>query len=204
MAESLLPPFSSPLERAVEQLINRVTNKPLVISQLWAPWQCPVELLPWLAWANSVDNWDNTWSEQTKRQVIDNAFEVHRYKATPHAIALALSSLDVAVTESEWWQHNGTKGVNQLNAMISDAGISLDTVRAIQTAVDSAKRGVIHYNIRTVATSHGDIVASATTMSATIPTVAYYTLDHLDSDGASYLSATTLHANTITVENALQ
>ena len=31
---------------------------------------CPADVLPWLGWALSVDDWDQDWSEQQKRSAI--------------------------------------------------------------------------------------------------------------------------------------
>jgi phage tail P2-like protein len=45
-----------------------------------------VNVLPWLAWALSVDHWDNQWLEQTQRQVIRDSIAVHQSKGTRSAI----------------------------------------------------------------------------------------------------------------------
>ena len=40
----------------------------------------PMHLLPYLARAFSVDRWDRNWPEETKRQVIRDAWLIHRHK----------------------------------------------------------------------------------------------------------------------------
>ena len=77
MSNSLLPPNATLLERALERLINQATDIPVTIKTLWDPLLCPAELLPWLAWAYSVDRWMDSWPEQIKRQVINDAFVIH-------------------------------------------------------------------------------------------------------------------------------
>ncbi len=82
--ESLLPPNATAFELAVEG----ATCVPLPIpnQMLWNPAECPAALLPWLAHSLSVDAWETTWTEQTKRDVIATAVAVHRRKGTRAAI----------------------------------------------------------------------------------------------------------------------
>ncbi len=156
MTESLLPPFSSQLERAVEQLIASVTSKPLVINQLWDPWQCPLELLPWLAWANSVDDWMDSWPESIKRQVIANAYEVHQYKGTPYATTRALDALGIKTQLIEWWEQHGSgvRGTMKVQAMVNDnlSGeadglLTAQMLQLVSRCIESTKRGVIHVDV---------------------------------------------------------
>lgn len=87
---SLLPPNASALERAVEAACAAIGDIPVPLATLWDPWACPAPLLPWLAWAFSVDSWDASWSERTKRQVIDASYWVHKHKGTVGSIRRAL------------------------------------------------------------------------------------------------------------------
>ena len=73
MNKSLLPPSASDFMRRAEAGTQRITDIPVDLRKLWNPDECPVALLPYLAWALSVDRWDKNWSEQTKRQVIKSA-----------------------------------------------------------------------------------------------------------------------------------
>ena len=60
---TLLPPNSSPLERAVEAATTLGIETP--INTLWNPDECQADALPWLAWALHVDNWDDAATEAT-------------------------------------------------------------------------------------------------------------------------------------------
>jgi len=91
---TLLPPSSTPLERALDRTgAARLAALPSVVANLWNAATCPVALLPYLAWAVSVDEWDDKWSEAKKRAVIASAPETHRTKGTPTSIRRALSML---------------------------------------------------------------------------------------------------------------
>lgn len=52
------------------------------IRHLWNPWLCAERLLPYLAWALSVDIWDTNWDVDKKRTVCANAFLDHERKGT--------------------------------------------------------------------------------------------------------------------------
>lgn len=66
----LLPVGSSPLEVAAARACAEIEKIPIPLRRLWNPDNCPVNLLPWLAWAYSVDRWDSEWPEETKREVV--------------------------------------------------------------------------------------------------------------------------------------
>lgn len=53
----LLPTGSSPLEVAAAKACAEIEKTPVSIRELWNPDTCPANLLPWLAWAFSVDRW---------------------------------------------------------------------------------------------------------------------------------------------------
>lgn len=94
MIEHLLPSSASPQEIAMSEAIGtRIEGVPIPIAELWNPRTCPVELLPWLAWACSLDTWDETWDEATKRSAIAASYAVHSRKGTPGAIKRGLQSI---------------------------------------------------------------------------------------------------------------
>lgn len=91
---TILPPSASRLERAIDQAgAQRLAALPSLVPSLWNADTCPPALLPYLAWALSVDEWDNTWSVDRKRAVIREAREIHETKGTPAAIRRALSAV---------------------------------------------------------------------------------------------------------------
>lgn len=72
--------------------IDRISDVPTPLRDLWRPDSCPADLLPWLAWTLSVDVWDPSWTEATKRGVIAASIDVHRHKGTRSAVVSALRS----------------------------------------------------------------------------------------------------------------
>lgn len=92
MVETLLPPNATQLERSIEAVNAAIEDIPVPIDTVLDPWRCPAALLPWLAWAFSVDTWDSSWSERTKREVIAASYQVHRTKGSVHSVKLAIEA----------------------------------------------------------------------------------------------------------------
>lgn len=101
---NLLPHKATPFERAMANSVARISDIPVPLRDLWNPQKCPVNLLPWLAWALSVDEWDTNWTEQQKRNVITASVEVHRQKGTIGAVRKALEPFGLGNAIQEWWQ----------------------------------------------------------------------------------------------------
>lgn len=72
------------------------------IGKMWSPYECPVEFLPYLAWALSVDLYEDEWPEEVKRDVIAASPIVHRFKGTRFAVERALKALGVTTKIVEW------------------------------------------------------------------------------------------------------
>lgn len=112
---SLLPPNRTGQEHAIEQTqAARIAGMDVPVDRLWNPATCPAALLPWLAWALSVDEWDDAWPEETKRRVIADSVTVHRVKGTVGAVrrALAAAGYGDALIRERWGAlfYNGTWG----------------------------------------------------------------------------------------------
>lgn len=86
---TLLPPNATPLERALARACA-MPHTPEEIRKLYNPWACPVDLLPWLAWAWSVDEWESAWTEAQQRAMVAGSIKLHRKKGTPWAVREAL------------------------------------------------------------------------------------------------------------------
>lgn len=103
MSEVLLPANSSQQEFALEQTTARIADVPVRVREVWNAATCPADLLPWLAWAYSVDEWDAAWTTEQKRNAILAAVEVQRHKGTIGAVREALGALGYNVRVQEWF-----------------------------------------------------------------------------------------------------
>lgn len=92
-----------------------------LIATLWDPATCPAPLLPFLAWALSVDVWDAGWPEAVKRSVIAASPMVHRRKGTRAAVEDALAAMRMSVRIDEWWQQNplGRRGTFDVTVFVN-------------------------------------------------------------------------------------
>ena len=105
MPASLLPPNATELERGLEAATARVGAVPFGrMPTLWNPATCPIALLPWLAWSLSVDQWDASWPESMKRDVVATAIDAHRRKGTRASVETVLGRFDALLQVVEWFE----------------------------------------------------------------------------------------------------
>lgn len=99
---SLLPTNYPRYGRAVDETGARLADVPVPIGDMWNPWRTPEAVLPFLAWALSVDVWDEEWETAKKRSVVANSLWLHMHKGTLGGIkdhvALVGSTIVSAVT----------------------------------------------------------------------------------------------------------
>lgn len=137
----LLPPSSTPLERALADTVAKVSTLPTPARDLWNPDTCPAELLPWLAWAFSLDDWDVTWTESQQRAAVKASYSVHRYKGTIGSVKDALQALGLGVQVQEWFNQipAGDPYTYKLLLEVNQYGVSLAQLETIQAVVENAK-----------------------------------------------------------------
>ena len=155
--DSLAPPSASAQERSLEQATARLADLSVAIGELWNPATCPTALLPWLAWALSVDEWDDGWPEAVCREVVARSFEVHRRKGTPSAVHRTLGALGVSAEITEWFQQEppGKPHTFELtawaNTHLSPEGetvLNPELYGAVTRAVDATKPLRSRYTFR--------------------------------------------------------
>lgn len=103
---SLLPfsaihPERSQEQASTEQIAALDTD---MVRKVKDPDTCPAHLLPWLAWEFAVDSWEETWTEEEKRQVIKDAAYVHQHRGAAGAVRRSLSAVSLPTTVVEWWE----------------------------------------------------------------------------------------------------
>jgi len=138
---TLLPPNASQLEQLAAQALARIERVPIPIRDLVNPDRCPVDLLPYLAWAFSVDRWDSKWSEATKRQVIKTSYYVHSRKGTIGALRRVVEPLGYLIEVLEWWQTvpEGVPGTFAIKIGVLDTGITEEMYQELTWLIDDAR-----------------------------------------------------------------
>ena len=136
---SLLPLNSTQLERGIEAAIDH--NPAIPIRTLYNARTCPAHLLHQLAWAWSVDRWDNRWSEQTKRAAIESTFFIHAYKGTIGALRRVVEPLGYLLEVIEWWQTvpQGEAGTFVLKVGVLETGITEEMYQELTSLIDDAR-----------------------------------------------------------------
>lgn len=89
----LLPSNSSALERSLAKTGAPISSLPTPARHVRNPSTCPANLLPFLAWELSVDEWNPGWGEDVKRAVIAASIAIHRHKGTIGAVRRALAAI---------------------------------------------------------------------------------------------------------------
>lgn len=101
---SILPPNTTPLMRALEQVAARAFDIDHGIDKIANPDTCPARFLPFLAWAYSVDVWRPQWPEQVQRARIKASLSVHRRKGTAAAVREVVASFGGSLILREWFE----------------------------------------------------------------------------------------------------
>ncbi|KGM27460.1 phage tail protein I [Photorhabdus luminescens] len=139
MNDRLLPTGSTTLEVAAAKACAQLQNISVPLRQLWDPDTCPLSLLPYLAWAWSVDRWDENWSESTKREVVKGSLFLHMHKGTIGAIRRVVEPLGYLIKVQEWWQTNDPPGTFRLDVGVLDSGITEETFLELERLISDAK-----------------------------------------------------------------
>lgn len=92
---SQIPANSNAFERAFSLSTAALPRLPVaLVLSLWNPWDCKAEVLPFLAWALSVDYWRDWWPEDRKRRVVAESVAFHKLKTSIAADRMACAYAD--------------------------------------------------------------------------------------------------------------
>lgn len=169
---SLLPPGSSPLERRAAEACTSISDLSVPLRDLWNPARCPVKFLPYLAWAFSVDRWDEKWTAAEKRKAVTDAFYIHRRKGTVAAIRRVIEAMGFSMSIAEWWEVADPRGTFRLTIDVNDVGITDEIVRELERLIGDARpvsRHIAGLNIKTV--TRGKIYSAVASYCGEILTV---------------------------------
>lgn len=190
MSDRLLPVGSSALEVAAAEACASLQQLPVPLRTLWSPQTCPVALLPYLAWAWSVDRWDQTWPEETKRAVVAASQFVHRRKGTIAAIRRVVEPLGYLIRITEWWKNNAAPGTFRLDIGVLETGITEEMYNELERLIGDAKPVSRHLTGLVInLDSGGKLWSAAASYSGDELTVYPYTPDVITTGGNSYSGA---------------
>jgi phage tail P2-like protein len=186
---NLLPPASTPLERAlVGAIVPSIDAVPVDFERLWNPATCAIELLPWLAWALSIDRWDPSWSDAEKRAAVGSAIAVQRRKGTRRSVEEVLASFDALLELVEWFEATPQLEPYTFEvrlALVEDDGVAggasstADFARAIVEEVSRVKPIRAHFTLVQQLTLSGTVLPFAAAQAT-----GYRRLDFAASDAA--------------------
>lgn len=155
MSRHLLPPNRTPLEAALADATTFDLD-PTPLRYLADSTRCPAALLPWLAWAMSVDGWDEAMAEQPRRELLRRSVEIHKHKGTAGAVRRALGALGVSVEFKEWQDIPGaapytfglTAWVNENHAGNEEAVLTPQLYQRLKRLVDDTRNERSHYSFQ--------------------------------------------------------
>ncbi|MEB0012575.1 phage tail protein I [Glaciimonas sp. Gout2] len=139
---SLLPPNTTPQERALEAATARISAVPVPLRSLYQPYACPINLLPWLAWQLSIDSWKPYWSEEVRRARVRSAMAIHRQKGTAQSVKDVVAAFGGAILLNEWWQQSpkGEPHTFDLLMTLSGAGGASATAAFVDDVIAEVNR----------------------------------------------------------------
>lgn len=161
----LLPANAAPQERALSEAVERAGTVTVPVQQVWSPQNCPPAILPWLAWAFSVDEWDTNWTDTQKRDVIAKSIKVHKTKGTIGAVKTALLALGYDVQVQEWFNQvpEGAPYTFKLLVDSTNVGVDMGGYERIVDVVFGAKNLRSHLDeiVPSASTQAGPFMAAA-------------------------------------------
>lgn len=141
ISSHLLPLGSTPLEKRAAEILKSAVENPIVIADLINPERCPPQLLAYLAWAFSVDKWDENWSEEVKRIAIKQSFFIHKRKGTINAVRRVVEPIGYLIELKEWFNAvpMGEPGTFSLTIEVPETGLNEQTYNELVRLVNDVK-----------------------------------------------------------------
>ncbi|MFT7086973.1 MAG: phage tail P2-like protein [Rickettsiales bacterium] len=142
---TLLPLNVTDLLKDLESSSLRATNLEALNQYVLSPNQAPEHILPWLAFAVSVDDWSDNWSDEVKRNVIKASVGIHQIKGTIGALRSALEAFDYEnIVAHEWFDYDGQPHFFRVFFDITKEGFSTEDMPEVVRAIDNSKNARSH------------------------------------------------------------
>ncbi|ENR4936744.1 TPA: phage tail protein I, partial [Klebsiella pneumoniae] len=185
MNNTLLPPSASAWMRCAEAATAKLSGITVAIRTLWTPTACPVDLLPYLAWALSVDRWDKNWPAEKKIASIQQSYWLHRRKGTRAAVRRVIEDMGFSATFAEWFDVGDEPGTFRLEIDVNEVGLTPKTLDELNRLVGDAKPVSRHMSTMTIAThTRGNAWVGAANFDGEVITV--YPAGYIPDDSLYY------------------
>lgn len=144
MTKALVPSNHRLREHALAEALTPLKAiDPVSIETVWHAWRSPAALLPFLAYAVSVDFWDDSWDEIRKRQVIADSPAYHRRKGTAKAVwdAARATGRETMIVEWHNFMPERRRGTFRVTLELRDgeAAIEAEEIALVRRLIASAK-----------------------------------------------------------------
>ena len=185
MSNSLLPTSSTAWLRYTEAGTSRLSAITVALRTLWTPTDSPVDLLPYLAWALSVDRWDKDWPAERKIAAIQRSYWLHRRKGTRGAVRRVVEDMGFSATFAEWFEVGDEPGTFQLEVDINEVELTAKTLAELNRLISDAKPVSRHPSqLNISAKVYGDIWVGSTLCSGDI--ISIYPADYEAEENITY------------------
>ena len=145
VSQSLLPPNASKLLRDLESVSGNSFDLPTLNRYVANPDSAPAHILPWLAWAVSVDDWSDSWSEEVRRNVIKASIEVHKKKGTIGALKKALQAFNYEnVKVEEWFEYGADPYFFRVFFDVTQPGFDVNILPEVLKVIQNTKNARSH------------------------------------------------------------
>jgi phage tail P2-like protein len=137
----LLPHNATTQERALDDATARISDVQVIVREIWNPDDCPENVLPWLAWAFSIDTWSPEWTDDQKRAAIKSTIEVQEIKGTIGAVRQSLAAASLAARVVEWHRDDVIGDPYTYRIEIeTEEGATVATLDEIEDAIGAVDR----------------------------------------------------------------
>ena len=189
---TVLPPASTPLERALEQAAAGVLDMPTPVRDVWSAWDCPEGHLPWLAWGLAITHWQTSWTLQRKREAVADAIPYHRRKGTRAAVEEVLGWHHPAFQVVEWWEAKPPREPHTFEVrapadVITPDFLTIEKASAIIADVAAAKPLRSHFDFVQVLEAKARLFLAAGGMTGSLSRHDYTTVHDTSRDWSAVL-----------------
>ncbi|HBB8095929.1 TPA: phage tail protein I [Escherichia coli] len=105
---------------------------------------------------------ERNWPEETRRQVIRDAWMIHRHKGTISALRRIVEPLGYLIRVSEWWEFDGSPGTFTIEIGTLETGVSEELHEEMERLIADARPVSRHLvGLSIIQEIHGAIYAAA-------------------------------------------